>query len=118
MKTTAFGVCLPELELMNVCVGVRKQGRRKERKEGRMANVLKSVKVAPNSANLDEARRRVFDFFKTACRSIPTIMQVYNLSDIVSPSQLRSTVASQIRHNSHISNPKVTFVKIVPFCCL
>ncbi|XP_054793603.1 NADH dehydrogenase [ubiquinone] 1 alpha subcomplex subunit 6-like [Prosopis cineraria] len=72
-----------------------------------MANVLKSVKVPPNSVNLEEARNRVFDFFRTACRSIPTIMEVYNLNEAVSPSQLRSTVASEIRKNSHITNPKV-----------
>ncbi|XP_028784307.1 NADH dehydrogenase [ubiquinone] 1 alpha subcomplex subunit 6 [Neltuma alba] len=72
-----------------------------------MANVLKSVKVPPNSVNLEEARQRVFDFFRTACRSIPTIMEVYNLSEVVTPSQLRSTVSSEIRKNSHVTNPKV-----------
>ncbi|KAF7836198.1 NADH dehydrogenase [ubiquinone] 1 alpha subcomplex subunit 6 [Senna tora] len=72
-----------------------------------MANVLRSVKVPPNSANLEEARQRVFDFFRTACRSIPIVMDVYNLHEIVSPSQLRSTVASEIRKNTHITNPKV-----------
>lgn len=72
-----------------------------------MANVLRAVKVPPNSASLEEARQRVFDFFRTACRSIPTIMDVYNLNEIVAPSQLRSTVAAEIRKNSHITNPKV-----------
>ncbi|XP_051124529.1 NADH dehydrogenase [ubiquinone] 1 alpha subcomplex subunit 6 [Andrographis paniculata] len=72
-----------------------------------MASTLKYVRVPPNSANLEEARRRVFEFFKTACRSIPQIMEIYNLDDVVTPSQLRSTVASEIRKNAHISNPKV-----------
>ncbi|XP_057462880.1 NADH dehydrogenase [ubiquinone] 1 alpha subcomplex subunit 6-like [Actinidia eriantha] len=68
---------------------------------------MRSVKVAPNSASLEEARGRVFDFFRSACRSIPTIMDIYNLQDVVSPSELRSSISSQIRKNSHITNPKV-----------
>ncbi|KAG5532832.1 hypothetical protein RHGRI_027200 [Rhododendron griersonianum] len=72
-----------------------------------MSFTLRSVKVAPNSASLEEARTRVFDFFRSACRSIPTVIDIYNLDDVVSPSQLRSSIASQIRKNSHITNPKV-----------
>jgi NADH dehydrogenase (ubiquinone) 1 alpha subcomplex subunit 6 len=34
-------------------------------------------------------------------------MEIYNLDDVVNPSQLRSTIASQIRKNAHITNPKV-----------
>ncbi|XAR64872.1 NADH:ubiquinone reductase (H(+)-translocating) [Bertholletia excelsa] len=72
-----------------------------------MAFTLRAVRVPPNSASLEEARCRVFDFFKSACRSIPSIMEIYNLHDVVSPSQLRSTIASEIRKNSHFTNPKV-----------
>ena len=72
-----------------------------------MAFTLRSVKVPPNSVSLEEARTRTFEFFKSACRSIPTIMEIYNLHDVASPSQLRSTIAAQVRKNAHISNPKV-----------
>ncbi|XP_073144314.1 NADH dehydrogenase [ubiquinone] 1 alpha subcomplex subunit 6 [Henckelia pumila] len=72
-----------------------------------MASSVKFVRVPPNSASLAEARRRVFEFFKTACRSIPSVMEIYNLDDVVSPSQLRSTVASEIRKNAHLTNTKV-----------
>ncbi|OAY36255.1 NADH dehydrogenase [ubiquinone] 1 alpha subcomplex subunit 6 [Manihot esculenta] len=72
-----------------------------------MSFTLRSVKVPPNSASLEEARARVFDFFRTACRSIPQIMDIYNLQDVVTVSQLRSTIASEIRKNSQITNPKV-----------
>ncbi|KAG6421798.1 hypothetical protein SASPL_118355 [Salvia splendens] len=72
-----------------------------------MASTVKYLRVPPNSASLEEARRRVFDFFKTACRSIPTIMEIYTIDDVVTPSQLRSIVASEIRKNAHITNPKV-----------
>ncbi|KAK8500909.1 hypothetical protein V6N13_061817 [Hibiscus sabdariffa] len=72
-----------------------------------MAFTLRSVKVPPNSASLEEARGRVFDFFRQACRSIPTIMDIYNLDDVVTKSQLRSTIASEIRKNTHVTNPKV-----------
>ncbi|TKY68345.1 NADH dehydrogenase of ubiquinone 1 alpha subcomplex subunit 6 [Spatholobus suberectus] len=72
-----------------------------------MANVLRTVKVPPNSASLEEARQRVFDFFRTACRSLPTVMEIYNLHDVVAVSRLRSTIASEIRKNTHVTNPKV-----------
>ncbi len=72
-----------------------------------MAFTLRSVKVPPNSATLEEARNRTFEFFRSACRSIPTIMEIYNLEDVVTPTQLRSSIASQIRKNAHITNPKV-----------
>ncbi|CAI9765039.1 unnamed protein product [Fraxinus pennsylvanica] len=72
-----------------------------------MASTLKYVRVPPNSANLEEARKRVFEFFKTACRSIPTIMDIYILDDVAKPSELRSTVASEIRKNAHVTDPKV-----------
>ncbi|KAJ4720396.1 NADH dehydrogenase [ubiquinone] 1 alpha subcomplex subunit 6 [Melia azedarach] len=72
-----------------------------------MSFTLRSVKVPPNSANLEEARSRVFEFFKTACRSLPSIMDMYNLDDVASKSQLRSVISSEIRKNSHVTNPKV-----------
>ncbi|XP_066306330.1 NADH dehydrogenase [ubiquinone] 1 alpha subcomplex subunit 6-like [Miscanthus floridulus] len=72
-----------------------------------MAFTMRAVKVPPNSASLEEARHRVFDFFKLACRSIPTIMEIYNLDDVVTPSQLRSTIAKEIRKNQNVTNPKV-----------
>ncbi|KAH6772415.1 LYR family of Fe/S cluster biogenesis protein [Perilla frutescens var. hirtella] len=72
-----------------------------------MASSVKYLRVPPNSASLAEARRRVFEFFKTACRSIPTIMEIYHLDDVVTPSQLRSIVASEIRKNAQVTSPKV-----------
>lgn len=75
--------------------------------ELKMSFTLRSVKVPPNSANLEEARSRVFEFFKTACRSLPSIMDMYNLDDVASKSQLRSVISSEIRKNSHVTNPKV-----------
>ncbi|KAL6884663.1 hypothetical protein ACP4OV_010599 [Aristida adscensionis] len=72
-----------------------------------MAFTMRAVKVPPNSASLEEARHRVFDFFKQACRSIPTIMEIYNLEDVVTPAQLRSSIAQQIRRNQGVTNPKV-----------
>ncbi|CAK7336491.1 unnamed protein product [Dovyalis caffra] len=68
---------------------------------------LRNMKVAGNSKSLEEARARVFDFFKLACRSLPSVMDIYNLDDVVTRSQLRSAIASQIRKNSHVTNTKV-----------
>ncbi|CAA0838880.1 NADH dehydrogenase [Striga hermonthica] len=72
-----------------------------------MAASVKYVRVPANSASLAEARQRVFEFFKTACRSIPTIMEIYTLDDVTSPSQLRSVISSEIRKSAHVTNPKV-----------
>ncbi|KAL0007195.1 hypothetical protein SO802_008697 [Lithocarpus litseifolius] len=72
-----------------------------------MSFTRRAVKVPPNSASLEEARHRVIDFFKTACRSIPTIIDIYNLDEVATVSELRSSVAAQIRKNSHLTNTKV-----------
>ncbi|KAF1884944.1 hypothetical protein Lal_00028833 [Lupinus albus] len=71
------------------------------------SSAFRNVKVPPNSASLDEARHRVFDFFREACRSLPSVMEIYNLYDVVSVSELRSSISSQIRKNSHVTDPKV-----------
>ncbi|KAI4382948.1 hypothetical protein MLD38_008839 [Melastoma candidum] len=68
---------------------------------------MRAAKVPPNSASLDEAKNRVFDLFRTACRSLPSVMEIYNLDDVVTISQLRSAISSEIRRNSHVTNPKV-----------
>ncbi|KAK4483566.1 hypothetical protein RD792_010765 [Penstemon davidsonii] len=72
-----------------------------------MASTVKYVRVPPPSANIAEARKRVFEFFKTACRSIPTIMEIYTLDDVVTPTKLRSTITSEFRKNAHVTNPQV-----------
>ncbi|KAK6928927.1 hypothetical protein RJ641_005132 [Dillenia turbinata] len=72
-----------------------------------MAFTLRGVRVPPNSVSLEEARKCTFEFFRSACRSLPTIMEIYNLHDVVYVSPLRSTIASKIHKNSHITNTKV-----------
>ncbi|KAK4737170.1 hypothetical protein R3W88_000867 [Solanum pinnatisectum] len=72
-----------------------------------MSQILKSLKVPPNSASLEEARTRTFEFFRMCCRSIPHVMEIYNLHDVVSPSQLRSAAAAEVRKNANVTNPKV-----------
>ncbi|CAL9148330.1 unnamed protein product [Musa hybrid cultivar] len=76
---------------------------------------LKTVKVPPNSASREEARKRTIDFFKMACRSLPAVMEIYNLEDVVAVSQLRSTVSAEIRKNAHIANPKVFLIDLLLF---
>ncbi|KAL9687861.1 hypothetical protein QQ045_032269 [Rhodiola kirilowii] len=72
-----------------------------------MTFTLRAVKVPLNSASLEEARVRTFDFFRTARRSMSRIMDICNLHDVATISHLRSTVASQIRKNAIVTNPKV-----------
>ncbi|KAF5182950.1 NADH dehydrogenase [ubiquinone] 1 alpha subcomplex subunit [Thalictrum thalictroides] len=72
-----------------------------------MSFIARAIQVPPNSATLEEARKRTFSFFKQACRSIPTVMEIYNLDDVCTISHLRSTISAEIRKNAHITNPKV-----------
>ncbi|XP_019257578.1 PREDICTED: NADH dehydrogenase [ubiquinone] 1 alpha subcomplex subunit 6-like [Nicotiana attenuata] len=72
-----------------------------------MAHMVRNMRVPPNSASLAEAKNRTLEFFRMCCRSIPEIMDMYNLYDVVSPSQLRSAVAAEVRKNSNVTNPKV-----------
>ncbi|KAF3326116.1 NADH dehydrogenase [Carex littledalei] len=72
-----------------------------------MSFMMRAVKVPPPSASLEEARHRVFDLFRSACRSLPTVMEIYTLNDVVTVSQLRSAISSEFRNNAHITDPKV-----------
>ncbi|XVF24496.1 hypothetical protein REPUB_Repub13aG0133100 [Reevesia pubescens] len=40
-------------------------------------------------------------------------MDIYNLDDVVTKSQLRSTIAAEIRKNSHVTNPKLELYAII-----
>lgn len=91
----------------SAAIAERSWRRQSEEKLGKMAFTVRGLKVPPNSASLEEARNRVFDFFRSACRSLPAIMDIYNLDDVTTVSQLRSTIASEIRKNSHVTDPKV-----------
>ncbi|KAJ4980181.1 hypothetical protein NE237_010961 [Protea cynaroides] len=50
---------------------------------------------------------RETEFAGEACRSIPTIMDIYYLEDVVTKSELRSSVSAEIRKNAHVKDPKV-----------
>ncbi|KAK3204972.1 hypothetical protein Dsin_019018 [Dipteronia sinensis] len=76
-----------------------------------MAFRLRSVKLPPNSVSLEEARSRVFDLFRSSRRSIhAATVEVHNLHDVVSKFQLRSTIAAEIRKNSHFTESKLAMV--------
>jgi len=74
-----------------------------------MASLLRQVGTGANSQSLEEARKRVFHFLREACRSIPQIMETYNIHEVITPSQLRSVVVAQFRKQAHLTNPKVFF---------
>ncbi|WVZ15661.1 hypothetical protein V8G54_013227 [Vigna mungo] len=54
----------------------------------KMASALRNVKMLPNSGSVEEARQRVFDFFRAVCRSLSSVMEIYNLYDVTSVAQL------------------------------
>ncbi|XP_020581076.1 NADH dehydrogenase [ubiquinone] 1 alpha subcomplex subunit 6-like [Phalaenopsis equestris] len=75
-----------------------------------MATALRGVlgaKIPPNSKTLEEVRSKTFDFFRKVCRSLPTVMNIYNLDDVVTISHLRSTISAEIRKNANVTNPMV-----------
>eukprot|EP01018_Ginkgo_biloba_P036262 Gb_08646 [translate_table: standard] len=72
-----------------------------------MAAPLRPVATLGGSPSLDEARRRALGFFKQACRSLPAIMDIYNLYEVITTSQLRSIIASEFRKHADVTNPKV-----------
>jgi NADH dehydrogenase (ubiquinone) 1 alpha subcomplex subunit 6 len=78
-----------------------------------MSFAVRAVKVPPPSASLEEARHRVFEFFKSACRSLPQVMEIYTLHDVVTVSELRSAISAQFRKNTHITNPKVSLSLLI-----
>ncbi|KAK2642857.1 hypothetical protein Ddye_024620 [Dipteronia dyeriana] len=76
-----------------------------------MAFRLRNVKLPPNSVSLEEARSRVFDLFRSSRRSMhAATMDDHNLHDVVSKSQLHSTIAAEIRKNSHFTESKLATV--------
>ncbi|KQJ81852.1 hypothetical protein BRADI_5g03470v3 [Brachypodium distachyon] len=42
-----------------------------------------------------------------ASRSIPSVMETYNLDDVVTACDLRSAISKQVRKNQGVSDPKV-----------
>lgn len=65
------------------------------------------VATAGSSLSLEEAKKSALHFFRQVCRSLPRIMDIYNLHDVTTTSQLRSAVAAQFRKHADVSNPKV-----------
>lgn len=60
-----------------------------------------------SSASLLQARDRVFSFFKQNCRSLPKIMDMYNLHEVTTLPQLRSQVAAQFRKHADVKSPQI-----------
>lgn len=75
-----------------------------------MAGMIKNLRVTktgPGSKSLGEAQQRATDFFREACRALPSIMDRYNLYDVITLSELRSKIALEFRKHHHNTNPKV-----------
>eukprot|EP00252_Welwitschia_mirabilis_P006283 TRINITY_DN1712_c0_g1_i2.p1 TRINITY_DN1712_c0_g1~~TRINITY_DN1712_c0_g1_i2.p1 ORF type:complete len:137 (+),score=6.61 TRINITY_DN1712_c0_g1_i2:138-548(+) len=68
---------------------------------------LRQVATGGGSKTLEEARKNTLAFFRRACRAVPYVMDIYNLHDLITTVQLRSTVNSLFRKNSNVTNPQV-----------
>jgi NADH dehydrogenase (ubiquinone) 1 alpha subcomplex subunit 6 len=53
---------------------------------------LRVTKTGSGSSSLAEAQQRATDFFREACRALPSIMDRYNLYDVITLSDLRSKI--------------------------
>lgn len=105
-----FGAFFPWIV---VCRGARGVGRRFA-----MAGLIKNLRVTktgPGSRSLEEAQQRATDFFREACRALPSIMERYNLYEVITLSDLRSKIASEFRKHHHNTNPKVVSIPL-PEC--
>ncbi|KAL3697170.1 hypothetical protein R1sor_011246 [Riccia sorocarpa] len=69
--------------------------------------IAKSTATKPPSASMEEAKHRVLDFFREACRALPVLMDTYNLDEVITQSELRSQIAAAFRKHSAVTNPKV-----------
>lgn len=68
---------------------------------------LRVTKTGSGSTSLEEAHRRSVELFREACRSLPSIMDRYNLYEVITLWDLRNKVAAEFRKHSHHNNPKV-----------
>lgn len=68
---------------------------------------LRVTKTGSGSKSLEEAHHRATDFFREACRALPSIMDRYNLYEVITLSELRRKVATEFRKHAHNTNPKV-----------
>lgn len=60
-----------------------------------------------SSASVEEARHRALELFRETCKALPTIMEVYNLDEVISRPQLRSKIGAEFRKHAEVTNPKV-----------
>eukprot|EP00249_Psilotum_nudum_P006613 c19931_g1_i1 orf=249-668(+) len=63
--------------------------------------------VRPNSATLQQAKDCALELLREACRALPTIMEIYNLHEVITLSHLRSKVVSEFRKHAGVTNAKV-----------
>lgn len=68
---------------------------------------LRVTKTGSGSKSLEEAHHRATDFFREACRALPSIMDRYNLYEVITLSELRRKIATEFRKHAHNTNPKV-----------
>eukprot|EP00897_Mesotaenium_endlicherianum_P008440 jgi/Mesen1/7624/ME000004S07896 len=68
---------------------------------------LRAVVATSASRTPEEAKGKVMELFRDVCRSLPMLMQQYNLGELITLPELRSTIASAFRKHSRVSNPQV-----------
>jgi len=71
------------------------------------AAALRVLATSSGSATIEEANKRALLFFREVCRTLPLIIERYNLSEIITAEELRSRVADEFRKHKGASNPKV-----------
>ena len=74
---------------------------------GGLIKNLRVTKTGAGSSSLKQAQQRATDFFREACRALPSIMDRYNLYEVITLSELRSKISAEFRKHHHNTNPKV-----------
>ncbi|GAQ81385.1 NADH dehydrogenase (ubiquinone) 1 alpha subcomplex 6 [Klebsormidium nitens] len=68
---------------------------------------LRALASGAGSASFDEARVKSVEFFRVVCRSLPNLVELYNLHDVTTVAELRSRAAQLFRRHAGVTNAKV-----------
>jgi NADH dehydrogenase (ubiquinone) 1 alpha subcomplex subunit 6 len=68
---------------------------------------LRNLPTGLGSASFEEARGRSVEFFRVVCRSLPKLMDLYNLHDVTTLAELRGKTAQLFRKHAGVTNAKV-----------
>ncbi|XP_002961939.2 NADH dehydrogenase [ubiquinone] 1 alpha subcomplex subunit 6 [Selaginella moellendorffii] len=74
---------------------------------------FKSLVQSGSSKDLPEAQERVLELYRRSVRSVPFIMECFNMEGVATPAQLRSRIMKEFRKKTDITNPRALDLLVV-----